>query len=354
MLKLIDKACFPLCHLTKYLRFAIPKKENGKIAVVKFSGMGETILTLPAIKHLNEKGYQVEGVVLKKRAGIVYEHCPFVEKVVYLRDINILKKIGGYQYAFDFELFSNTSAILSAFLSHKNYGFGHGHRALSYKYSVSFNDRTHVAQNYLQLVKELTKTNVRAIFPDQSLIKIPKEVEKTVKEWLDQWEKKHIIGIHASTEHTCKQRRWPFFVDLIKQLIKKDVIIILTGRGKDDEKINAEIKKRVNDTRVIDATNKFDFIHLCALLKHISIFISNDTGPMHLSALFNKNTIGLFGPNTPTLFGALGGKNIYHKNACPLSPCIVPHKGIFPECIDAKCMKAISVEEVVKTIEDML
>jgi heptosyltransferase-2 len=349
MLKLIDEACFPFCYLVKHIRQILPKKEGKNIAIIKFSGMGEAVLTLPAIKELKKRGYEIDAIVLKKRAGIVYEHCPMVRKVKYLTSAKMIKELGQYARAFDFELFSNTSAIITALLSRESYGFSHSHRAEAYKHIISF-DETHVANNYLHLVG----SKERAVFPDPNLISIPKYVEERIVEWLKQWKKEAIIGIHASTEHTCHQRRWPFFAELIKRLVKKDVAIVLTGKGKEDEKINAKIIKEVGNNKVIDATNKFDFIHLCALLKHINIFISNDTGPMHLSSLFNKKTIGLFGPNTPLLFGALGGRNIYHKESCPFSPCIVPHEGKFPSCKDPKCMKAISVEEVARIVEDML
>ncbi len=78
---------------------------------------------------------------------------------------------------------------------------------------------------------------------------------------------------------------------------------------------------------------------------------------MHIAAAQGVKTIGLFGPNTPVLWGPYGKGNIsiYRPPLC--SPCIDNTKGRMPECyneIYQKCMKDISVDEVFSNFEKLV
>ena len=84
---------------------------------------------------------------------------------------------------------------------------------------------------------------------------------------------------------------------------------------------------------------------------------------MHIAAAQGTKTIGLFGPNIPERFGPYGKGNvsIYKKYSCKFSPCINVHKGQVPDCLYAKnsndyqkCMKAITIDEVLKEADKML
>jgi heptosyltransferase-2 len=79
------------------------------------------------------------------------------------------------------------------------------------------------------------------------------------------------------------------------------------------------------------------------LIKECDQFITNDSGPMHIRAAFGKPQIALFGSTDDAATGPYGQPEaVIHKRAS-CSPCMRR------ECpIDFRCMKAISVEEVVE------
>ena len=54
----------------------------------------------------------------------------------------------------------------------------------------------------------------------------------------------------------------------------------------------------------------FSLGQLIALIDRCNLFISNDTGPMHVAAVQGIKTIGLFGPETPIIFAPYGKGNI--------------------------------------------
>ena len=92
-------------------------------------------------------------------------------------------------------------------------------------------------------------------------------------------------------------------------------------------------------------------------MKELTLFISNDTGPMHIAAAQGTPTIGLFGPNLPTRFAPFGPDNIALYEKTPCSPCINVHKGSFPDCFNPEkglCMKQIRVEQVCAAATQLL
>lgn len=77
--------------------------------------------------------------------------------------------------------------------------------------------------------------------------------------------------------------------------------------------------------------------------------VTNDSGPNHFASLGNMQTVTLFGPETPDLYGSLGKTvNIYKALAC--SPCVTAANQRKTACSDNVCMQQISALEVSQVI----
>jgi heptosyltransferase-2 len=124
---------------------------------------------------------------------------------------------------------------------------------------------------------------------------------------------------------------------------------VLTGSKKEEGKIERimAMARKKGVKRMVSAVDVPRSAVFYMISKY-SLMVSNDTGPMHVSASLGVKTIGLFGPNMPVRFGPFPPEKniaIYHKQEC--SPCINVHKSEFRKCpYHGKCMKAISVDEV--------
>jgi len=84
-------------------------------------------------------------------------------------------------------------------------------------------------------------------------------------------------------------------------------------------------------------------------LSRCRLLLTNDTGTMHLAAHLGVPTVAIFGSTEPALTGPLGAGHtvIRHQVAC--SPCFLR------TCpIDFRCMHRVSVDEVVKAVENAL
>ena len=86
------------------------------------------------------------------------------------------------------------------------------------------------------------------------------------------------------------------------------------------------------------------FAALCA---RMSVFISADSGPLHIANAVNtKQIISLFGPTDPRLTGPVPADRvaIIQKNTGCMIPCYMVN------CSDNRCMKAISVDDVLAAV----
>jgi lipopolysaccharide heptosyltransferase II len=80
---------------------------------------------------------------------------------------------------------------------------------------------------------------------------------------------------------------------------------------------------------------------LMALIKDCSLFITNDSGPMHLAAALDVPQIAIFGSTSETATGPFSSRALVIKQKVECSPCFLR------ECpIDFRCMTRISVEQV--------
>jgi len=102
------------------------------------------------------------------------------------------------------------------------------------------------------------------------------------------------------------------------------------------------------DKRVINLAGKTTIRGLMALIQKCSVFLTNDSGPMHIASALGTKLVALFGSTSDVKTGPFGNNKIIHKHV-ECSPC---YKRVCP--IDFRCMTKISVEEVFQEIQKLL
>ena len=346
----------------RFLFFDKTKKDNKKVLVIRLWALGDVISVLPILKKLDSKGYEVD-VLTTSNVGFLFGGYSFVNKVHLFNFKNPFSLFGlffrlkreGYSVVIDTEQFLNVSTILGLFAMPKMFiGFSHLFRSKFYTDKVRYVEMRHFVDNFATLLKPLGIDAVKSLVP----LSFKKSSKVKVDKILEEYKGKRFVGVHMGSGGTASGRRWSAgkFAELSNRISDKfdDVVIVFTGL--DEEKIIYNgIKDKLmlkNELNLINKLSLSDFIYLCTRL---DLFISNDTGPMHICAAMGIKVVGLFGMNNPCKVGAWplsDNVNIY-KN--PKSNPIINNKySVYPSD-KFSTIDLISVDdvfaEVVKVLE---
>jgi heptosyltransferase II len=352
-LRKIDKIVGDVLCVVIYVFFLPLRKKRfnkvKKILVVKLWAIGESVLTLPMIQKLSE-GFEssAEIDVLVRNQNIdVFTGQPFISKIILFERgsiIKIVRLFRSYDIVIDAEPFFRISSIVSRWLGKTTIGFDHGVRSILYDQAVHYNDQQHVVRTYLDLLKK-----VRLDISDVLLVslKYSREDEERINDLLlrnNFFSDDNIICLSPGSSISAQGRRWPLhrFIELSKRLSDAGYLILLIGDEKDNIIIN---KTDLSGIHTLNLAGKVSLKELFFLIRKCTLFIGNDSGPMHIAAAQGIKTIGLFGPNTPVRFAPYGKNNrfIYKQRSTPL---INVHKGEVPDDIPPQLMESISVDEV--------
>ena len=357
-LRFIDKyAGYGIVFLLSLFKiFNKPKTNNRKFLIIKLWALGDSILTLSLIKGIRESFNDCTiDVLLRSKVKDVYECYP-VNRIYNLDSLSdllkLIKKLRYYDVVFDCEPYFNLSAMLAFFLGQERIGFSNQFRSQLYTRTISFRKDQHMVQNYFDMLRLLgIKYNELKL---EKLAVNLKEKAKVDDFISFNFSGKTIVGITPGIAESSKNRMWfedrfAKLADRIINLINCDVVFIDSQENKDtvDKIISLMKQQPVNTMGVFTLKETFYLISRCA------VFISNDTGPMHIAAAQDVRTIGLFGPNTPVLWSPYGEKNmaIYKTK---LKPAIQNDKGIFKEGNREGYMGPITVDDVFDAVKKSL
>ncbi|MFN7169656.1 MAG: lipopolysaccharide heptosyltransferase II [Candidatus Omnitrophota bacterium] len=146
-------------------------------------------------------------------------------------------------------------------------------------------------------------------------------------------------------------KRWPTInFAKVGEAIVKDfgLKVVITGAEKDLE-LAVDIAKHMQERPII-ACGKTTLKQLGALLKRAGLMITNDTGPLHIGLAVGVKVVALFGPTSSRITGPYGPGEyrVIQKDVGCAVPCY------HLKCVDNRCMKAITPEEVLKEVEWLL
>lgn len=135
---------------------------------------------------------------------------------------------------------------------------------------------------------------------------------------------------------------------VIEYLRSKNLQVVLFG-GKDEEKDLEIIKDVLYDSKVCNYVNKTIITESAFLAKHCDLVVGVDTGMQHIADAVGTKTISIFGPTNPKTHGAYSEKTEFLEVTCDCKYCYGTDK--YLSCDDRKCLKNISVDDVIHRIK---
>lgn len=164
-------------------------------------------------------------------------------------------------------------------------------------------------------------------------------------------------GSNPGMELTTK--RWPLerYRDLTSKLVQElDAEVLLIG-GPDDAALNAHLLEGLNvpEGRAKNIAGQTSFGELAAQLERCSLFIGNDSSPMHLAAAVGIPVIAIFGPTSPREYGPYPLNDpehiaLWHPSS--EQPCFFLGKMQASE--QCRCIEAVTLDEVWQAVQQLI
>jgi heptosyltransferase II len=169
-----------------------------------------------------------------------------------------------------------------------------------------------------------------------------------------------ILGIHAgsSPEHGMDCKRWSLenFALLAKNLVRDYSFKVLIFGGPEEVWAKRQLAAAIGKDAF--SVEGLSLQETAAAISRCRIFISNDSGLMHVAALSGVPTAGIFGPTDDTRTAPWGEKHLIIRNPdFNCSPCwTIQNVGIREKCKfgDTRCLGQLSVEKVYGQIENWI
>ncbi|NTW35589.1 MAG: lipopolysaccharide heptosyltransferase II [Syntrophobacteraceae bacterium] len=156
------------------------------------------------------------------------------------------------------------------------------------------------------------------------------------------------IGINPGAAYGTAKRWFPErFAEVADSLARKlDGGILITG-GPGEAAIARDIESALH-TPCLNLAGKTSVRQLMAVIARCGLFVTNDSGPMHVAAAFGIPIVALFGSTDPTTTSPLSDNARIVKKPVPCAPCL---KRRCPT--DHACMESITVADVLEAVESL-
>ena len=237
------------------------------------------------------------------------------------------RKLGKFDAAFSFRSSFSSKILL--------FGARAGRKLIFQKSK----DGAHQVQKYLKFVK--AALNLKRADDELKLYFEPRKFDAPV------------LGLNPGASYGSAKRWYPaYFAQVALHFKDKFKIMIFGGVGERDMCEQIEQILRENGAECLNLAGKTNVCELCEMIGGIGqsggIFVTNDSGPMHIAAAYKTPTIALFGPTRFTQTCPWRNKNarILHLNL-ECMPCM---KRVCPLKTHA-CMKDLSPQAVIEAIE---
>ena len=145
-----------------------------------------------------------------------------------------------------------------------------------------------------------------------------------------------------------KARRWPIdrFQEIIEYINKEYSMSCVLVGGEDDRNLNDACLSGIKNKNNRNVVGEFNLIEYAALCSKATIFIGNESGPLHIAAAQNTPNIALFGPGVKGVFYPKNDKSIVHHYFLAT--------GHTQQTIENSTIFSISTTEVKESIDRLL
>ena len=338
-----------------------PREGISKILIRGTNWIGDAVLTLPAVASIRASyPSSFIAVLTKPWVADIYRIFSAVDEVIIyekkydsptgvFRLAWMLKK-----YKFDAAILLQNAveaAIIASFAGIPiRGGYNSDGRGLLLTHGVKRTREikaVHQIAYYQEMVKALGCIDIGREMHLETKIN-PFDAQKTIQKFIP-GENKEICGIAPGAVYGPAKRWFPERFGALADMIEKSYNLqgVLFG-GKADWEAAEETRKSAK-SKLVNIAGKTNLQEAIHLISQCRLFVSNDSGLMHVAGALNVPTVAIFGSTNPVTTSPAGEKTIIVRQNVSCSPCL---EKTCPT--DFQCMKLVSVEDVFAAAKNIL
>lgn len=330
-----------------------------KFLIVRFSSIGDIVLTTPVVRCLKKQAVTAEVHYLTKKAFLpVLAANPYIDKIHTLdNDLDaMINKLQDEDFDYVIDLHHNLRTLrVKRALDKKSFSFNklNIQKWLLTSFKIDRMPDLHIVDRYLDTLKSFHIKN-----DGQGLDYFIPEKDQVKEDDIPASHHAGYIGVVIGAALNTK--KYP--LHKLKELCAIiDHPVILLG-GKEDREEGDAIAAQ-DPVKIYNACGKFNINESADLVRRAKLIITNDTGLMHIASAFRKPIISLWGNTVPEF-----GMYPYYPEAAPGAPSrfdIMEVKGLscrpcskigYDKCPKKhfKCMELIAPGSVYEKVKERL
>ena len=339
------------------------------LLAINIAGIGDLILSSKSLRSLKKSNPDTElWLMTSSEAAILAENYPYIDRVIPfpirefgrnrrhltkmwhtvndLRHLRFLHCIN--LYLIDSWLGAAKMGLLFSLLhadgkvGQDAYGFG---RFLTVKAAADI----FVRQHFVDAMCEIAAL-VGAV-PDEGGMDVywNKTYEGQWAPFFDQQKDALLIGVNPGGKRHC---RWNqnHFATVVEELLRAYPARIVLFGGPGEEFLAKYIENHIQSPKVVSLAGKLNLNELCYIISKLDLFITNDSGPMHIAAAAGTPVVAIFGPENPMHLRPYTRDALYrvvYKDV-PCRPCSKT------TCEKPICLSAIMPDDVFNACVELL
>ncbi len=317
-----------------------------KFLIIRFSSIGDIVLTTPVIRCIKEQVKESEiHYLTKKQFSSVLEKNPYIDRLwLYENNLNkIIRELIKEQFDYIIDLHNNLRTL---FVKNRLRLISFTFNKLNLKkwllvnFKINMLPEIHIVDRYMATTKLFEVMNdgkgLDYFLSDEDKI-LPPEIKSKIPE--------KFIVLSIGAKHKTKKAPVSKLAEICESLALPVVIL----GGESDTKEASEIIRLCSKNYILDLTGKLSLNGSASIIMLSQLVITHDTGLMHIAAAFKKKIISLWG-NTIPEFGMYPympgeGSEIFEVKGLKCRPC---SKIGFNKCPKAhfNCMMQQNTKEI--------
>jgi len=311
------------------------QKKIDKILIIRFSSLGDVILTTPVIRVLSAQFPRSKIYFLTKaQYADLLRDDPRISSLIEFDPYRRHKGLSGFGRLIsdlrscDFDLLVDLHANLRSFFVRHLVN-----SKVKLKYRKHWWSRfsmvhlkflkikaVHTIDSYLDVLRGI---QVETPKEEPSIYLGPENVEFSDHFLLERNVKKDdiVVGVHPGAKWETKRWDEGKFTEACRTLIDKLNCKILLFGNTGEEKLVEEVKRDLPEEKLLLAVG-LPLGKFMSLIKRCDCLITNDSGPMHMASALGVPVVAIFGPTHPKLgFAPRGCSDVVLCADVKCSPC---------------------------------